>query len=283
MTDNLLGAFARIFARPDAAALAEAFEEHNLGQVQLNLAALGIPTIPTGAELERLDLGAIARAFLEHNSMVWGVSATYNTAHPDSGIRAATTRDAAAFIAQLAPSGAVAATLSSGSRDSASMWAHHPDTTSEAAWHDFRESLDVLLEAAESADVLLAIEPEPANTVADAARAVRLLEELGADGSRIGFILDPANLISAVAPARHRSTLEHAFAVLGERTICVHAKDTVPWSRTLDGAGVVDYDLVGALYNSLPHPVPLIIQDTTEAELGPVAAMLRRRVFATTP
>lgn len=282
MTDNLLGAFARIFARPDADALAAVFEEHHLGQVQLNLAALGIPTIPAGAELAQLDLGSIARAFVEHNSMVWGVSATYNTAHPDSAVRSATTRDAAAFIAQLGPSGAVAATLSSGSRDAASMWAHHPDTSSEAAWHDFRESLDVLLEAAESADVLLAIEPEPANTVADAARAVRLLDELGPDAKRIGFILDPANLISAVEPVRHRSTLEHAFAVLGDKTICVHAKDTVAWSQTLVGAGVVDYDLVGSLYGALPHPVPLIIQDTTEAELGPVAAMLRRTVFATT-
>ena len=71
-----------------------------------------------------------------------------------------------------------------------------------------------------------------------------------------------------------------AFAALGDRAICVHAKDTVPWARTLGGDGVVDYDLVLALYRALPRPVPLIIQDATPEELPAIIALLRQRLDA---
>ncbi|WP_382309373.1 sugar phosphate isomerase/epimerase family protein [Herbiconiux sp. UC225_62] len=276
----LLGAFARIFSRPTVNDLAVAFEDHALTQVQLNLSALGLPTIPRGDELRRLDVAAIQRTFGLHGSTVWGVSATFNTAHPDPDVRKHDTADAARFIAALGDSGAVAATLCSGSRDPANMWGRHPDTASEAAWSDFRRSLDALLPSAEAAGVLLAIEPEPANTVSGTDRALRLIDELGPDADTIGFILDPANLIDGVAADDRRSTLERAFDALGDRAICVHAKDTVPWAQTLAGAGVVDYDLVGRLHAALPQPVPVVIQDASETEIDAVAALVRERVFA---
>jgi sugar phosphate isomerase/epimerase len=279
-TAPLLGAFARIFSRPDVDQLAQAFEGHGLSQVQLNLSALGLPTIPRGDELKRLDTGAIRRTFALHGGTVWGISATFNTAHPDPDVRRGDTADAARFISTLGDSGAVAATLCSGSRDPRNMWGRHPDTASEAAWTDFRRSLDDLLPAAASAGVLLAIEPEPANTVSDAGRALRLVEELGADTDLIGFILDPANLIDDVDAADRRPTLERAFDVLGERTICVHAKDTVPWARSLSGAGVVDYELVGRLHAALPRRVPVIIQDASESEIDAVIKLVQERVFA---
>ena len=277
-----LGAFARIFHRSTTDELAEAFEAFDLTQVQLNLSALGLPTIPPEDAQRRLDLGAIRRSFVVRGREIWGISATYNTAHPEANVRRTATRQAAQFIAALAASGATAATLCSGSRDSRNMWGRHPETRTKAAWRDFRESLDLLIPAALEAHVLLAVEPEPANTVSDASRALRLLDELGADGQQIGFILDPANLISDVAPGDRAATLEHAFDVLGERTICVHAKDTVPWARSLEGDGVVDYELVARLYAMLPRSVPLIIQDASEAELAPIADMLRERLLAHT-
>ena len=56
---RLLGAFARIFVRDSADALAEAFVADQLVQVQLNLSALGLPTIPTAEEFANLDTAAI--------------------------------------------------------------------------------------------------------------------------------------------------------------------------------------------------------------------------------
>lgn len=282
-SEAMLGAFARIFKRTTAAELAAAFAEHGLKQVQLNLSALGVPTIPSEESLAALDLHSIGASFTAYGAALWGISATYNTAHPDSERRSAETGRAAAFIAALRDSGAVAATLCSGSRNPTDMWGRHPDTSSDDAWRDFRESLDALIPAARTAGVLLAIEPEPANTVSDVDRAVRLLTELGAESRQVGFILDPANLITDVEPGLHRQTLQRAFDVLGPRAICVHAKDTVPWSATLAGRGVLDYELVAGLYHALPQQIPLIIQDTSERELPAVADLLRRVVFQCAP
>ncbi|MET0457491.1 MAG: TIM barrel protein [Mycobacterium sp.] len=273
-----MGAFARIFHVQTATQLAEAFHAHALTQVQLNLSTFGFPTIPTEVEVSSDDLGAIGDDLVAAGLTLWGVSATFNTAHPDASRRTDQTARAADFIARLGGTGAVAATLCSGSRDPDDMWGFHPDTTSESAWNDFRASLDALLPAAEHSGVLLAIEPEPANTVADTDRALRLRRELGDDAGRIGFILDPANLITNVAPSEHRYTLERAFGELGHQTICVHAKDTVPWAATIAGRGVVDYELVARLRHGLADDVPLIIQDAKQDELAEVIALLRTSI-----
>ena len=87
------------------------------------------------------------------------------------------------------------------------------------------------------------------------------------DAERIGFILDPANLVTGAPAAEHERILAEAFHTLGEQTICVHAKDIQRWTDTLVGRPGVDYQLVSRMYAALPTPVPLIIQDTTEAEL----------------
>ncbi len=277
MTDSsFLGAFARIFPVDTPDQLAVAFHAHRLTQVQLNLNTFGLPTIPTPSDVGDAELAYIGKTLTGSGLSLWGISATYNTAHPDPQFRAEHTRRAADFIGRLGATGAPVATLCSGSRHPENMWGFAPDTESESAWQDFRASLDELLTAAETSGVLLAIEPEPANTVLDVDRALRLQRELGTDAERIGFILDPANLISRVAPGDHAWTLERAFDELGASAICVHAKDTVPWSATLEGRGVVDYDLVARLYSSLPARVPFIIQDTTEPQVDGVVRLLEQ-------
>jgi len=273
-----LGAFARIFHVETAVQLAEAFRTHALTEVQLNLSTFGFPTIPTETEVSSDDLEAIGAELMAAGLTLWGVSATFNTAHPNRSSRTGQTARAAEFIARMGCTGTTAATLCSGSRNPSDLWGFHPDTTSESAWNDFRASLDALLPAAEQAGVLLAIEPEPANTVADVDRALRLQHELGDDARQIGFILDPANLVTNVALSDHRYTLERAFGELGSRTICVHAKDVVDWSSTLAGYGVVDYELVARLHNDLRGEVPLIIQDAKQDELAEVIKLLRTSI-----
>ncbi|MDR7158372.1 TIM barrel protein [Arthrobacter sp. BE255] len=273
--EQQLGAFARIFPRSSAHEVADAFVANSLFQVQLNLNAIGLPTIPHGFELERTDLGAIRTAFEERGRSVWGLSATYNAAHPDNMVRRTSTARAAQFIRTMSNSGAVAATLCTGSRDPENMWRKHPDNASESAWRDMRESLEALLSAAEESNVQLAVEPEPGNVVAGTAQAIRLIRELGDDARHIGFILDPANLISEHEQSKHEAVLREAFDQLGTKTICVHAKDTVPWTETLDGLGVVDYELVLDLRSHLPRHVPLIIQDATEVQIPELCHRLR--------
>jgi len=273
--DELLGAFARIYQRDSADALADAFVGDQLVQVQLNLSALGLPTIPDADMLETVDLDQISSAFRSRGRVIWGVSATYNAIHPDPAVRHRESAQAAHFIGALRSLGPVAATLCSGTRDPDDMWRAHPDNGTPEAWNDLRRSLDALLRAAEHAGILLAIEPEPGNVVAGTAQAVRLIDELGGDAERIGIILDPANLVHDAPDNQHARILSEAFELLGEKTICVHAKDVQPWTDTLCGRAGLDYQLISRLYDALPQRVPMIIQDATEAELPQVRDWLR--------
>lgn len=275
--ESLLGAFARIYQRDDVDQLANAFAQDRLTQVQLNLSALGVPTIPDAEQLSRLSPRKIRSAFTSRGRVIWGVSATYNTAHPDPTVRQAQTTSAAYFIASLAELGPVAATLCTGTRDPDNMWRRHPDNDSPEAWDALRTSLDELIPAARHAGVLLAVEPEPGNVVSGTSAALRLLDDLGDDADQVGVILDPANLVSDARAENRNRILTAAFDQLGERTICVHAKDVQPWADTLAGQPGVDYRLVDRLYAGLPRPVPLIIQDASEAELPHVRDWLLAR------
>lgn len=273
--EQQIGAFARIFPRSSVEDIADAFVKNSLVQVQLNLSALGLPTVPYGTDLKQMNLAGVRSVFESRDLSMWGISATYNIAHPDNALRKASTVQAAQFIKAMADSGAAAATLCTGSRDPQNMWRRHPDNSTESAWRDMRQSLDSLLAAADEAGIQLAVEPEPGNIVSGAAKALRLIRELGDDASRIGFILDPANLVSDYDRQQHETVLRGAFDHLGDKTICVHAKDTVPWAETLEGRGVIDYDIVLSLRSRLPVQVPLIIQDATEEQIPKVSQMLR--------
>lgn len=274
------GAFARIFREETAAALAERFVENRMVQMQFNFSALGYPALPDRELVEQLDLAGIAASFRSRGLGLWGISGTYNMAHPDASVRDDQTRKAAGYIAALGPMGAEAVTLCTGSRDPGHMWRKHPGNLSEAAWSDFRKSLDALLPAAAEAGVKLAIEPEPGNVVQGTAQARRLVSELGGDADRIGFILDAANLVDDAPADRHEAILTEAFAELGDRTLCLHGKDPNGWAAALEGRDGVDYSLVSGLYRELPRPVPFIVQDATPEQLPRVREMMIERFEA---
>jgi sugar phosphate isomerase/epimerase len=222
----------------------------------------------------------MAESLRSRGVRVWGVSGTYNMAHPDLATRETETRHAAGYVAALGPLGAEAVTLCTGTRDPENMWRRHPDNGSEAAWTDFRRSLDALLPAAEEAGLKLAIEPEPGNVVRGTAQARRLIAELGTDADRIGFILDAANLVADAPADRHGAILAEAFAELGDRTLCLHGKDPNGWAAALDGRPGVDYGGVFALYRDLPRPVPFIVQDATPEQLPRVRDQMIDRFAA---
>ena len=268
------GAFARIFREDSADALADRFAELDLRTMQFNFSALGYPALPGREEVERLDLAGIAASFATRKIRLWGISSTYNMAHPDAAIRKERTRHAAGYISALGPMGAEAVTLCTGTRDPENMWRRHPENSSEEAWTDFRRSIDALVPAAAEADVKLAIEPEPGNVVTGTAQAKRLLSELGGDADQIGFILDPANLVGDAPRDRHAAILKEAFAELGAQTLCLHGKDPNGWQSVLDGQPGLDWVALFELYRQLPHPVPFIVQDATPEQLPQVRAVM---------
>jgi sugar phosphate isomerase/epimerase len=285
-----LGIFARTFRRATPGAVAAAVASAGFGLTQLNLNAFGLATIPDQDALGRLDVAGIRAAFAGEDVEIWGVSATYNTVHPDRNRRTRETAAAAAFIPSAAGLGARVVTLCTGTRDPADLWRGHPDNDDPSAWRDLRETLDVLLPAAAAAGVRLGVEPESGNVVRDAVVARRLLDELGADAELVGIVLDPANLVEPSAAADQDRILAAAFDILGEAVVCLHAKDTLlpqandtvdlpaggsqPSGFAAAGTGLLDYDLVFDLHGRLPQRVPVIIQDAAENDVARTRAFL---------
>jgi sugar phosphate isomerase/epimerase len=263
VTDRV-GVFARSFIRDSAGAVADAVVAAGYDTVQLNLSSVGLPTVP--ADPDGLDLAGIAAAFADRGVSVWGVSVTYNAIDPDPDRRRELTARAARFLARVPELGAGFATLCTGTRDPENMWRRHPDNDTPAAWRDLRATLDVLLAAASAAGIRLGVEPEGANVIADAARAVRLLAELGPDAGLVGIVLDPANLVTPEQAADQRKILTTAAETLAGSVVCLHAKDVTPGGYAAVGEGLLDYELVLALRAGLPVAVPVVVQDVTEAD-----------------
>ena len=287
--EGQLGIFARTFMRDSPDAVARAVADAGFDLVQLNLNSFGLPTIPDEDLLASTDLGAVRDAFAERGIAIWGVSVTYNTIHPDAGVRRRLTAAACQLIARVPETGARFATLCTGTRDAGDMWRAHPANGDGSALRDLRTTLDRLLEAATAARVRLGIEPEPANVIHDARTAASLMRDLGPDAEHVAIVLDPANLIDAATPASQRFVLTDAFETLADSVACIHAKDVVAGGFAEDtgrftvegtgrftaaGTGVLDYDLIFELRSQLPRAVPVVVQDVAERDARRVRDML---------
>ncbi|GAA5031402.1 TIM barrel protein [Actinopolymorpha pittospori] len=272
-----IGIFARTFPRAMASEVAAAVRAAGFALTQLNLSAFGLPTIPAAerdAQGSPIDYGAIRASFATEGVRIWGVSATYNTIHPDPSARRRSTTAAVAYLPHAAELGAQVVTLCTGTRDPDDIWRRHPGNDGEDAWTDLRATLDQLLPAAEAAGVRLGVEPEAGNVVSDAARARRLLDELGGDAALVGIVLDPANLLDPSTARDQERILSAAFDELGDSVVCLHAKDVVTAGYAAAGTGLLDYDLVLRLHAGLPHAVPVVIQDAAEDDVARVRGFL---------
>jgi sugar phosphate isomerase/epimerase len=237
-----------------------------------NFAAIGRPTLAEDVEPE--TFGRVRQSFDALGIGIPSVSVTYNVVHPDRDLRRRETTAAVELIALVPSLGAGVATVCTGTRDPANMWRGHPGNVDDGAWRDLRETLDVLLAAADGAGVRLGIEPERGNVVRDARAAARLLRELGPDAP-IGIVFDPANLLAPASIPEQERILTEAVDLLGDRIVLVHAKDVVESGSAAAGTGALEYDLVFRLLDELA-PVPVIAQDVGEADASRVHADLLR-------
>ena len=252
--EQRLGIFARTFRRSTPAEVAAEVQQAGYALAHWNFAAISLPTLAT--DLPDATFADVRAAFDAVGIGIPSISATYNVIGPDTDRRSAETAQAARLIRRAnSLLGVEAVTLCSGTRDAEDIWRAHPDNAKPEAWHDLRATLDVLLDAASDGGVLLGIEPEPGNVVRDAETAARLLGELG-DDAPIGIIFDPANLLSPETFGDQTRILTEAVDLLGPRIIGVQLKGSD-----------LDYQLVFRLLENVP-PVPLIVQDVTEADAG---------------
>lgn len=275
-----LGVFARVFPPGPPDRVAAAIRRAGFTVTQLNLSALGRPTLDPTFTAD--DAAAVRRAFERNGVRIWGVSGTFNAIDPDVGARRRAVTAARRLLDVVPSTGAAVVTLCTGTRNPRNMWGGHPDDATPAAWEDLLETLDALIPHAAAAGVRLGVEPEPGNVVRDAAAAARLLVDLGTASASVGVVLDPANLITLATAPDQRRILGDAFALLGGHVVALHAKDVSPLGSASAGSGVLDYDLVAHLYRGLPRPVPVIAQDLTPEQAPEVYAFLSRHWPAAT-
>ena len=154
------------------------------------------------------------------------------------------------------------------------MWRAHSENRSPRAWEDLVETLTQVFSTANAAGVTLAVEPEPANAVADALSACRLLDTLGS--ARLKIILDPANLANLDAPNGDRKGLAEAIDLLAADTILVHAKDRrADGSVCPAGQGVVEFlPFLGRLQHA-GYDGPLVVHGIEEGEVPTAVRYLR--------
>jgi sugar phosphate isomerase/epimerase len=270
-----LGIFARTFPRETPAAVASEVARAGFALAHWNFAAIGRSTLAEDVSPE--TFARVRASFDRVGVGIPSVSVTYNVVHPDRDLRRRQTAAAVALIARVPSLGADVATVCTGTRDTEDMWRGHRGNAEHGAWADLRETLDVLLAAADGAGIRLGIEPEPGNVVRDATAAARLLDEIG-PAAPIGIVFDPANLLSPATITEQARILAHAVGLLGDRVVGVHAKDVAASGSVAAGMGMLDHALVFRLLSDMPA-VPIIVQDVEEADASRVHAHLLRREY----
>ena len=274
-----LGIFAKTFACPTLAATLDAVTEHGLDCVQFNMACAGLAPLPERIEPALCD--QIREEMSARNIKMAAVSGTFNMIHPIPENR----RDGLKKLRVLAEAcrrlNTQVVTLCTGTRDPEDMWRRHPDHDSQDAWRALVTSMREAVRIADDTGVIMAFEPEVANVIDSSLKARRLLDELGS--SRIGVVLDPANLFHAGELPRMHAVLGEAFTLLGKDIVIAHAKDLTQdgaAGHAAAGKGLLDYDYYLASLHAVGFNGPLILHGLNPGEVAGCVSFLRRKLDA---
>lgn len=258
-----IGIFARTYDRPTLGGVLDAAQAQGFRAIHFNYKCAGLGALP-----EQLDQGTcrmIREEFERRDLVMVAVSATYNTIHPDLERRKAETARAQRVIELCPVLGTELATLCTGSRDPDDMWRAHPGNVQPEAWSDLMQTMEALLESAESASVYLGVEPEAANVISTATKARAMIDQLGSD--RIRIVLDPANLVTPETIDRQSEAMAEAFELLASDMLQAHAKDVDEHGHVAAGLGRLDYDRYFALLSAYRVTGPMIIHEVDESDV----------------
>lgn len=266
-----IGAFTRIW-HGEPIDIATRMSATGIECAQWNFKTIGRPTL--WADADTATISQVRAAFETAGVRLWGLSCTYNIIDPDVDRRERTTQDALRLIGHAPALGVSVVTICTGSADGDNMWAAHPDNDTEWAWNDAVTTIRRLLDRADTAGVLIAVEPEAANVVSDAVLADLLRSEVGFDAP-LGFVIDPANLLTPDTIDQQSAIIPSAFELLESDVVAVHAKDLDGTRAVAPGLGTVDFETVADAHLRHAPGVPIIIQDTEESDMVRTVDFLR--------
>jgi sugar phosphate isomerase/epimerase len=268
-----LGIFAKTFPGSDPVAVLEKVAAAGFGAAAFNMSCCGLPAMPDAIADDTAK--AVAAAARVSGVSIAGLSGTWNMIHPDPAVREAGLRRLDVLAGAAKSMGTRLITLCTGTRDADDQWRAHPDNGTPGAWRDLAASMQRALEIADRHDVDLGVEPELANVVDGAAKARRLLDEMGS--AHLKIVLDPANLFEVDTPEKRRLIVAKAIDLTAGRIAMAHAKD-----RGADGAfvaagtGVIDFTHFFKTLSQAGFDGPVVTHGLSAAEAHGVAAFLKR-------
>ena len=270
-----IGVFAKTFAGSDPMTVLMASRKAGFDCVQYNMACSGLDALPN--EIQAEEAMQVSNAAQATGTTIAAISATYNMTDPDSGRRRAGRHAFNAIAAHASIMGSRILTVCSGSMDANDKWRRHSMNDDPASWNDMCREFEIICTIADTHNLMIGVEPEPANIVSSVPRAADLLSQF--PGSPIRIILDPANLIEGIAPDRHECIIDTAFERLGTMIVMAHAKDRfADGSVAPAGEGVVDWShFLGGLA-ACGFDGPLIAHGLTANAAPAVANFLAAQV-----
>ena len=255
----------------------EAAKAHDLACVQMSMACAGLPEMPDEIPAELPD--RMRREALARGIAIASLTGTFNMCHPDAEHRRTGLRRLR-ILAEVCPRiGTSFIHVCTGTRNPSSMWRHHPDNSSPAAWRDMAACVREATDIARQANVVLAFEPEMSNVVDSAQKARRLLDEIGSPHLKV--TMDPANLFHKGELPRMKEILDEAFALVGKDIVLCHAKDLDhdgEAGHKPAGHGVLDYDRYMSLLRKYQFKGPILLHGLTVEQVPGCLAFLRAKL-----
>ena len=277
-----IGIMSAHFWRDSLSEVLDAILGHDIRQLQFHLASAGIREVPDALDSSMCE--TIKTEVARRDMRIAALNGEVNMVHPEVEHRNEAIRQLKALIRTAHPIGTGVIATCTGSRSAESMWRNHPDNQTDEAWAILRQTLDEVLPVAEEHDVVLAFEPEVNNVTNTAARAKRLIDEVGS--RHLGVVMDAANIFNDGELLRMAEILDEAFELLGPHIAIAHGKDLDrdgAAGHLAAGTGKLDYERYVRLLCDLPFDVPVILHALSEEQVDDAVAMIRRHAEMAKP
>jgi len=231
---------------------------------------------------DRVEAGVIERIKREAGTRgieIVSLQGTFNMGHPDAEFRAGGVRRLGVMAGAANELGTKLIHICTGTRDRINMWRRHPNNGTPEAWRDMAGCVKDAVEAVKGSGVVLGFEPEVNNIVDSAAKARKLLDEVGSEQLKV--TMDGSNLFHAGEFARMGEILDEAFALVGKDVVMAHAKDVShdgDAGHEAAGHGKLDYArYVRLLYKYAPG-APLLLHGLSEGQVSECVGFLRGKI-----
>lgn len=235
--------------------------------------------IPGGVDDKVLEL--IKSSASENGVEISAVNGTFNMAHPDAEIRKEGLSRFEGFTQAVNKLGCRMITLCSGTRNTDSLWAPHPENGTDEAWEDMFETVRAAVKTAEKYCIVLAVETEAANIIDTPEKARALMDGIGSPNLKM--IMDCANLFHNGEAHRTnvRPVMRHAFELFGRDIVIAHGKDirdsdSIEFCGT--GEGIIDYEYFAELLREYGYQGDMFLHGIYDEDKLPAALGFFNRI-----